>query len=303
MQPGIYDDLSMDDYHGGPGISSSQLKAAGHSMADFAFPVRKESSAMNLGTAAHLAILEPELFDRYYIDNPRPAADWRQEKAALILHTGGSIDAVADVLKVKPDTAKKYCEAPETLALLEHFAAVPPGSVPALSPDDVALAQAIRDAVMGHPIAGQLFEDGKAEQSFYWQDEATGLLCKCRPDWLRFDGHEISLKTSRSASLEQFQKDAYNMGYHLSTAYYRDGMDILGIPHKPTLIVVAETTDPRPERVSVFALDDEFFLLGRLAYQQGLARIADLMASDEQARWAGYPLEIQTLTAPAWARR
>jgi hypothetical protein len=62
----------------------------------------------------------------------------------------------------------------------------------------MALALNMADAVRQHPYAAALLADGKAEQSFWWDDKATGQRCKCRPDW--YQGTTIvDLKTCQDA--------------------------------------------------------------------------------------------------------
>jgi hypothetical protein len=270
VKPGLYHGISNDDYHGGPGVSSSQLKAVGESMADYLWPRRKESTAMALGTAAHMAILEPDEFEIRVIVSPK-------------------VDKRTKVGKAE------YAE------FIERYGpGIESGEIIELTPDVLSQALQIRDAVYGHPIAAQLFTDGQPEVSAYWEDEETGILCKCRPDWLRDDGMEVSLKTARRADRDGFMRDAHSYGYHTSTAFYRDGLDILGVDHQPTVHVVVETEDPRPERVAVYVMDDHFVDIGRDKYRSALRKIA-ARDSQPESFWAGFPLEIQTLEAPRWA--
>lgn len=269
MKTGLFEDISSEDYHAGDGVSSSQLKAVGDSLADYLWPKRRETSAMALGTAAHLAILEPDVFEKSVVVRP------------------------------KSDRRTKEGKAEYQAFLDQHEKGLETGALIELTQDVRDHALSLRDAVMGHPIAAQLFTDGRPEVSGYWVDEATGILCKCRPDWLRDDGMEVSLKTARDASDKGFQRDAHAYGYHLSTAYYRDGLDILGVTTQPTAFVIVETDDPRPERVRVMIMDDHFVELGRQKYRAALDRLATHRA--EPGQWAGYPLEITTLDAPKWA--
>jgi hypothetical protein len=267
---GVFSGISNEAYHAGPGVSSSQLKAVGESMADYLWPRRKESTAMALGTAAHMAILEPDEFEARVIVSPQIDKRTKAGKA-------------------------EYAE------FIERYGAgIESGEIMELTPAIFAQALQIRDAVHGHPIAAKLFVDGESEVSAFWTDADTGILCKCRPDWLRHDGMEVSLKTARRADLSGFMKDAYAYGYHISTAFYRDGLDALDVAHQPTVHVVVETDDPRPERVAVYVMDDLFIEKGRDAYREALRKIATQAASPKDY-WAGYPLEIQTLEAPRWA--
>ncbi|MCW1065545.1 PD-(D/E)XK nuclease-like domain-containing protein, partial [Streptococcus anginosus] len=56
------------------------------------------------------------------------------------------------------------------------------GEVP-IALADFQRAQNAADAVINHPVAGELFKTGTPEQSIYTQDEKTGVWLRGRIDW------------------------------------------------------------------------------------------------------------------------
>lgn len=72
MNPGIYDNLSNADYHGGPGESKSLLDLVRRSPAHYrarklaANDDHKATPAQAIGTAFHALLLEPQEFSRTY---------------------------------------------------------------------------------------------------------------------------------------------------------------------------------------------------------------------------------------------
>lgn len=71
MQPGVYDNLSNADYHGGPGISKSGLDLIARS--PMHFKAKRDSAndnvptpAQAIGTAFHAITLEPQVFTSEY---------------------------------------------------------------------------------------------------------------------------------------------------------------------------------------------------------------------------------------------
>lgn len=71
MQPGIYDNITNEQYHGGPGISKSGLDLIHRSPMHYQFATsaandNEPTPAQALGTAFHMLLLEPELFEKTY---------------------------------------------------------------------------------------------------------------------------------------------------------------------------------------------------------------------------------------------
>jgi exodeoxyribonuclease VIII len=76
MKPGIYFDISNEDYHAGDGVSKSQLDMVALSPALLQWqksaPVDTEKlKALDMGTALHCLLLEPEEFDKRFIVAPQ----------------------------------------------------------------------------------------------------------------------------------------------------------------------------------------------------------------------------------------
>jgi exodeoxyribonuclease VIII len=159
-----------------------------------------------------------------------------------------------------------------------------------VSASDFEQALSMAAAVHSHPTAGALLQSGMAEQSFWWDDIATGMRCKCRPDW--FDGTTIvDLKTCQDASPAPFGKSVANFGYQIQSAHY-----LAGTLAKRFIFVAVEKT--YPFGIGVYELDAEALVHGSIARHNALQRIQDCRAIGE---WPGYTDGIQMLQLPGWA--
>jgi exodeoxyribonuclease VIII len=92
MKPGIYFDISNEDYHAGDGVSKSQLDMVALSPALLQWqksaPVDTEKlKALDMGTALHCLLLEPEEFDKRFIVAPqfnRRTTAGKEDEAAFL---------------------------------------------------------------------------------------------------------------------------------------------------------------------------------------------------------------------------
>lgn len=235
----IQDGIPIDEYHRLPGETNSGIQAACKTPAHYQSYLRQDRTptpAMILGTATHAAILEPDTFERLYIEAPdldrrsKAYKDWR----------AGLEDDVRVIL----------------------------------SPADFEHIGNMRDAVFASPIASRLLTGGVAERSMWWTDPKTGLLCKCRPDYAREDGILIDLKTTVDASYLAFQKSIGRYGYHSQAAYYLEGATACSerVYGHWVWIVVEKAA---PYAVAIYTLDQLGIEAGRERYREGLEVIAE----------------------------
>lgn len=156
----------------------------------------------------------------------------------------------------------------------------------------------MRDAVMAHPAASALLTKvpGKAELSVYWNDPATGVLCRCRPDWWREDDVLVDLKTCEDASPEGFAKSMANWRYDVQAPFYLDGVR-QATGRKPRGFVFVAVEKKAPFAVGVYVLDSESLELGRAQYVADLRTYAECVRTGS---WPGYGDKIQTISMPAW---
>jgi len=202
--PGIYADISNQDYHADPALGSTSLKTLAtktpaHYQWDKSHP--KFSDAFTLGTAAHSLILE---------------------------------DDASNVVPVAADNwLSKAAKEAKAAALAE-------GKQPLLSKEWLQVLS-MRDAVMAHPGAREAFTGHKAEQSVFWEED--GLALKCRPDAWK-PGVLVDLKTTVNADPREFGKTAHNFGYHQSAAHYIDGVKAATGEELPFHFVLVEKTAP-----------------------------------------------------------
>jgi len=255
QQPGIYDGISNAAYHADPALGSTSLKTlATRTPAHYQHEKAhpKFSDAFTLGTAAHSLILEDDVFSIVEVK----AENWLTKAAK---------EAKAEALAA--------------------------GKQPLLT-KEVQQIIAMRDAVMAHPIARDLFTGHKAEQSVFWDE--GGLTLKCRPDAWK-PGLLIDLKTTRDANPNEFGKTAHEYGYHQSAAHYIDGVKAATGEDLPFYFVLVEKTEPY--LVSVVELDIEAINLGRQLNDRAKRIYRQCL---ETNTWPGYP-NADLISLPMWA--
>lgn len=86
--------------------------------------------------------------------------------------------------------------------------------------------EAMAKAVYSNPTAVQLLQ-GEHEQSYFWNDPETGILCKCRPDCVtNFNGTPliVDYKTTDSCADGHFERSCRKYGYRLQAGMYIEGL-------------------------------------------------------------------------------
>jgi hypothetical protein len=246
------------DYHADPAISASHLKAITqqspyHYWSRFLDPKRptvETSSAMRLGSLAHCAVLEPDELSKRY----------------------------------------STCLPRNTKAGKEQAAELAAAGIEAVTESDMALALSMADAVRQHPYAAALLADGKAEQSFWADDLATGLRIKARPDW--YTGTTIvDLKTCSDASSGGFSRACATFAYNLQAQHY------LNVCFAERFIFLA-VEKTYPYAVGVYELDTAAMAAGAEQCRIGLQTISNCRAINE---WPGYTTTCDTISMPNWA--
>lgn len=312
MKPGIYAEISNQEYHSGPGVSKSLLDLVARSPlhAHYAMTAandRQPTPAQEFGTAFHALLLEPEAFHAEYalpFDTPAGAL-------ATVDDLKAALDAAGVPFKStmkKPQLAELVREHIPSAVILDDAKAAYLAENDGrhiIASDVWETLHTMRDAVMAHPAARALLTGapGKTEQSVYWIDEKTGELCRCRPDFWRNDGIIVDLKTAEDASPEGFSRSMANYRYYVQHPYYMDGINAMiaqtGADVEPIRAFAFLVVEKKPPHaVAVYVLDAASVELGRLEYQRDLATFHQCQ---ETGNWPGYGEKIQSISLPRWA--
>lgn len=153
-------------------------------------------------------------------------------------------------------------------------------------------------AVRAHPLAGKMIRDGEAEITLRWNDEETGLPCKCRADYyVRRLSMAVDFKSAIDARKAAFRKAVSNYGYHRQDGFYRSGFAAIEAPIKHFVFVVVEKA--APHAVAIYTLGANALARGRASVREDLAALGASVKANE---WSGYPTSIQELDdLPPWA--
>lgn len=287
MEQGVIYDLDINAYHSSPGISKTGLDRINRSPAFFYDvtlnpdrPPEKERAGQLEGNLAHCAILEPDEFEKRYAVLPADAPDRPTE-------------VMLNAKKPSESSIKRQ----EWWAEWDSKTA---GKVTiSRAQRETAMRQA--ESVRKLPDIAEALASGRPEVSGFWIDPETGVLCRCRPDWVHeFDSGcvVIDVKTYSDASPEEFAKQAARKRYDVQDAFYSDGFQIASGKEVMAFIFLAVESD-YPYQSSAVMLDAVGKESGRHKYRRNLNTYAKCLQTNE---WPGYSTGIETIELPRWAQ-
>lgn len=267
MKPGIYHGLSNEAYHAGPGVSKSQLDEIAVNPAVYLWrkhaPVDTEkTAALDMGTALHCLLLEPEQFDRRFIVAPsfnRRTSQGKADEQAFINET-----RIQRVTVLDAEQGRKL--------------------------------QLMRESVLAHHAARFFLEaDGPCESSVYWSDPETEELCRIRPDKY-LTSRPVIVDVKKVSDMSRFARHIEEFRYHVQAAMYCEGFYRCCDAHPQfVFIVVSESIDCGRYPVRVFELHDDDMHAGFNLFRRDLNTFHACRLSNN---WGG----IETIRRPSWAR-
>ena len=267
--PGVYD-IEIERYHhdatlcDGPSISASGLKAVDDCAARYwaTSPYnpnrvqRKETTALNLGRAAHAVVLgEPE-FLKYFIVSPyeefrtNQAKEWRDAQTCTILK--------APEFEIVLAMAKSQRESPYVMQAFERGRA------------EQSLIW--KDAETGIWL--------KARPDWLPDDPSQRFV--------------VDYKTAVTIEPRKLSSDAFKFGYHIQAGLQMDGLQFaLGIKRPLGIAHVVQEKEP-PFLCDLRMFQPEQLDLGRLIYRRALRKFADCMSSGKWPGYTADPQYFET---------
>jgi hypothetical protein len=256
-EPGIYYDLSFEDYVQIDAINNTILKMFRERTPMHARYYQlhgRETQCLAFGRLAHVMLLEPDKVDQLYAIGPdvrRNANAWKE---------------FADTAEADGKTPIKRAEYDEALA--------------------------IANAVKAQRVYG-LIRRGHSEVTLVWDDKETGLRCKARLDYEhKEEAILIDMKGLTDASPQHFnEKDGYNFGYFQQAAMSSEGWEVLtGRTPAFTFLLVEKCPsgcDPLfwPYPTVASETQPNTMLAGKITWHDCLRRYAKCLKDDY---WPGY---------------
>ncbi len=250
-------------------LNISRLKHIKRSPQHYAHALtnREEKACLTLGNATHVAVLEPERYERDF-------AIWERRTSS---------DAMA------PRKGQHW----------DEFRAANEGRT-ILTPDQNSLAASIAAAVRSNAAAMRYLESGDPEVTIEWNlaPELGARAAKSRLDWItRIDGKPflVGLKTARDCRRYAFGSQAARLSYHWAWAFYEDAY--ASIRHeRPCSVEIVVEADP-PHAVAVYRIPDDVIEQGREEYWEAAKLLAQCEATNE---WPGPEPREEILSLPSW---
>jgi len=217
---GELDYLSNEEYHKIEALSASGLKMMAKSFRLYYLKhalLRTYSPALDMGTALHEAVLEPERFD---IDNyPEITAAQSNSLRCMINNT--------------------------------------------------------------NVMFGYILNHTENEASFLCEDKELEVKRKIRVDaYDRAKGIVYDLKSTRHGTPKQFEREAYELGYHIQAAWNLDTLKFMGLPAKHFAFLV--TPSISPFEPYAYVVTKELLEEGRAQYAFLINGYNDFLKTDQK---------------------
>lgn len=285
MKPGIYSGIPMAQYLAMPAVSASIVRKV---LEQCPYAAWNESwlnpdykpvtnHAMDAGSIAHAILLEGstdgvEVFDPQDFMGPRGGVP-----------KGWTNDAI----KQARDLARQAGKIPVLKSDMAEITAMVTASR--------AFIETLKES---EPAIWALFQPdgGESELTMVWQEGAQ--LCRMRPDRISPDRRLMCdyKTTARSAEPSSWGRTQFaGMGYYLSAAWYRRGVQALCGVQAEYVFLVQETS--APYLCSIVGTDPHAFALGGDKVEVGLGKWSACVAA---GRFPAYPNRVCYPELPKW---
>lgn len=236
--------LTSAEYHADPGVRPSLSNSIAKILIEqspahawLAHPrlnpnyVPDEESKFDIGTAAHMMVLEKRVDGIVIIDAP----DWRTKAA-----------------KEARDVARANGQTP----MLRHQ-----------FDKTEQMVVAAHNFIDTTELAGILVT-GSTEQTLMWEEDGT--YCRCKPDILSADKRIIvDYKSTENAEPEAFIRQIARMSYDLQAEWYTRGIkDMTGV--EPIFVFLVQEVSP-PYACSLISLSNAYRQVGQSKVERALA--------------------------------
>ena len=166
------------------------------------------------------------------------------------------------------------------------------GLIP-LKYDDLLAIMKMKDNVMAHPVAKNIFKTSENEGAY------TGVIedvdVKCKVD-VRSRGYTFDVKTCASASKSGFKKSIDNFDLHRQGAFYDEILRQNGIISEGFGHIAVENEEPH--MVAVYILDEKSMITG-MSQAVRLLKKLKKYKSDPKL-WDGYTEQIESIGISGW---
>jgi ATP-dependent exoDNAse (exonuclease V) beta subunit len=267
-EPGIYKEIPEADYRLWDATNQSLLTTVAQNSLKQAryeqLHQKDPTAAMIFGTRCHTFLLEPEdAENRFYapLDLPRRSNEQKETWAKYEAQNAGK-----DMLK----------------------------------PEQILEFRAMSAAMHARPDWRELWENRLAvELCVVWDDDETGLRCKCRIDLVsRYQGTPVVVdyKTTKNASSWSFGRSVHDYGYDIQAAHYLAAADSIA-PGERVFVLAAQEKTP-PHDAMLHALAPTSLESGRLRWRQSMRQWAAALEDDD---FPGYRYGVSEVEMPSYA--
>ena len=160
----------------------------------------------------------------------------------------------------------------------------------------VEMAQAINNSKLAKALL-----EGEHEKCYFWEDDLTGVECKCRLDCLREIKGKllvVDLKTTTSSNTDKWIRDSIKYGYDVQVAMYSEGIKAnYGV--KPEFVFVTIEKDA-PYAINIFKATEEYYNYGYDHYRSLIGLYKHCVDTNEWPGYMGESEQINDLTLPSW---
>ena len=287
INPGYYSstELSNEAYHADKAIGSSGIKKFSECPALYHYEYLSDEEKpdtstkySSLGSNAHIALLEPEIFEQDYLISAEFAT----------LNKGKKNEKQAPINKTHADWKSFVIDAEEQ------------GKKPIIY-SEYQKALKMADAINNHALAGAMLKGGKNEMSFFARDPETGLMLKSRPDKLNtVEGIGTVLidykTTSISMDVKKQSDHAFGLGRHLQAVHHKTVTEIATDSTINEVFYITQMQEA-PFLVRVLRMPEEAMQIGSEQRRFFLDEMAKCHSTNN---WPSYPETIEDLIIPNW---